>query len=29
MDEDAVIQSYRVNVKPVDVSVIPVERVFE
>jgi zinc protease len=29
MEEDAVIQSYRLNVKPQDVTVVPVERVFE
>ena len=29
MEEDAVIQSYRMNVKPQDVMVVPVERVFE
>jgi zinc protease len=28
-DEDAVIQSYRINVKPEDVVVVPVERVFQ
>jgi zinc protease len=29
MDEDAVMQAYRINVKPQDVAVIPVERVFQ
>ena len=29
MDEDAVIQSYRLNVKPEDVTVVPVEKAFE
>ena len=29
MDEDAVIQRYRINVKPENVTVVPVERVFE
>jgi len=29
MDEDAVIQAYRIQVKPEDVRVVPVERVFE
>ena len=29
MDEDKVIQAYRINVKPEDVAVVPVERVFE
>jgi len=29
MDEDKVIQAYRLNVKPEDVVVVPVERVFE
>jgi zinc protease len=29
MDEDTVIQAYRINVKPEDVVVVPVERVFE
>jgi zinc protease len=29
MDEDAVIQTYRINVKPQDVAVVPVERVFQ
>jgi len=29
MEEDAVIQSYRMNVKPQDVTVVPVEGVFE
>ena len=29
MDEDKVIQAYRINVKPDDVVVVPVERVFE
>ncbi len=29
LDEDAVIQRYRINVKPGDVTVVPVERVFE
>lgn len=29
MDEDAVIQAYRIDVKPADVTVVPVERVFE
>jgi zinc protease len=29
MDEDAVIQAYRINVKPEQVTVVPVERVFE
>jgi len=28
-DEDAVIQSYRINVKPEDVVIVPVERVFQ
>ena len=28
-DEDAVIQSYRIDVKPQDVAVVPVQRVFE
>ena len=29
LDEDTVIQRYRINVKPEDVTVVPVERVFE
>jgi len=29
MDEDALIQRYRINVKPAEVTVVPVERVFE
>jgi zinc protease len=29
MEEDAVIQAYRIDVKPADVTVVPVERVFE
>ena len=29
MDEDAVIQAYRINVKGADVTVVPVEKVFE
>lgn len=29
MDEDKVIQAYRLNVKPEDIIVVPVERVFE
>ena len=29
MDEDEVIQSYRINVKPEDVVIVPVERVFQ
>jgi zinc protease len=29
MDEDRVIQAYRVNVKPDDITVVPVERVFQ
>jgi zinc protease len=29
MDEDAVIQGYRINVRPADVTVVPVEKVFE
>jgi len=29
MDEDAVIQVYRINVRPADVTVVPVEKVFE
>ena len=29
MDEDAAIQAYRINVKPEQVTVVPVERVFE
>jgi zinc protease len=29
MDEDKVIQAYRLNVRPEDVIVVPVERVFE
>jgi hypothetical protein len=29
MEEDAVIRAYRINVKPEDVTVVPVERVFE
>ena len=29
MDEDKVIQAYRINVKPEDVTIVPVERVFE
>jgi zinc protease len=29
MDEDALIERYRINVKPADVTVVPVERVFE
>ena len=29
MDEDAVIQAYRINVKPEQLTVVPVERVFE
>jgi zinc protease len=29
MDEDAVIQTYRINVKPEDVAVVPVEKAFE
>ena len=29
MDEDAIIQTYRINVNPQDVSVVPVERVFQ
>ncbi|HEY3162310.1 MAG TPA: pitrilysin family protein [Vicinamibacterales bacterium] len=29
MDEDAVIQAYRINAKPADVTVVPVEKVFE
>jgi len=29
MDEDAVIQSYRINVKPGDITVTPVDRIFE
>ena len=29
MDEDAVIQAYRINVKPSDVTVVPVEKVFD
>jgi zinc protease len=29
MDEDAIIQAYRINVKPEDVSVVPVDRVFQ
>ena len=29
MDEDKVIQAYRINVKPEDVVVVPVERVFQ
>lgn len=29
MDEDKVIEAYKVNVKPEAVVVIPVERVFE
>ena len=29
MNEDKVIQAYRLNVKPEDVIVVPVERVFE
>jgi zinc protease len=29
MDEDAVIQAYRIKVKPEGVTVVPVERVFE
>ena len=29
MDEDAVIQAYRINVKPADVTVVPVQKVFE
>jgi zinc protease len=28
-DEDAVIQSYRINVKPEDVVIVPIERVFQ
>jgi zinc protease len=28
-DEDAIIQTYRINVKPEDVSVVPVERAFQ
>lgn len=29
MDEDAVIQAYRINVKPEDVTVVPAEKAFE
>jgi len=29
VDEDAIIQAYRINVKPEDVSVVPVERAFQ
>jgi zinc protease len=29
MDEDAVIQAYRIDVKPADVTVVPVEKVFQ
>ena len=29
MDEDEVIQAYRINVKPADVTVVPVEKVFQ
>jgi len=29
VDEDTVIQHYRIKVKPQDVTVVPVERVFE
>ena len=29
MDEDAVIQAYRINVKPADVTVVPVDNVFQ
>ncbi len=29
MDEDAVIQTYRINVKPADLTVVPVEKVFD
>ncbi len=29
IDEDRVIQAYRVNAKPDDVVIVPVERVFE
>jgi zinc protease len=29
MDEDALIERYRINVKPAEVTVVPVERVFE
>ena len=29
MSEDAVIQAYRINVKPEQVTVVPVERVFQ
>jgi zinc protease len=29
MDEDKIIQDYRINVKPEDVVITPVDRVFE
>ena len=29
MDEDAIIEAYRITVKPQDVAVVPVERVFQ
>jgi zinc protease len=29
MEEDKVIQAYRINVKPENVSVVPVDRIFE
>jgi zinc protease len=28
-DEDAIIESYRINVKPEDVAIVPIERVFQ
>jgi hypothetical protein len=29
LDEDTIVQSYKMNVKPEDVTVVPVGRVFE